>query len=53
MTGKRKTLSDLWGNTEQSNVCVIGVPVEEAKDNVAGTIFEETMKNTPRFVDVH
>lgn len=53
MTGKKKTLSDLWDNTEQSNVCVIGVPVEEAKDNEAGTKFEEAMKNTPRFVDIH
>lgn len=39
--------------TEQSNVCVIGVPVEEAKDIGAENIFEETMKNIPRVVHVH
>lgn len=50
---EKKIFSDLWGNTEQSHVCVIGVPVEEAKDNGAENIFEETMKNIPRFVDVH
>lgn len=36
-------LSDLWDNIEQSNVCVIGVQVEEAKEKGMGNIVKETI----------
>lgn len=38
---------------KQCNVCVIGVPAGEAKENGAENLFEETMKHIPRCVDVH
>lgn len=50
---KKQNLSDLWDNVEQCNVCVIGVPAGEAKENEAENLFEETMKHIPRFVNVH
>ena len=29
---RKKTLSDLWGNTKQYNLCVIGVPGREERE---------------------
>lgn len=41
-----------YGIILTSLICVIGVPVEEAKMKGVENIFKETMKNIPRFVDV-
>lgn len=40
---KTQIVSDLWDNIEQSNVCVIGVQVEEAKENGTENILKETI----------
>ena len=36
--------SSLWDNCKRSNICIIGVPEGEGKEQEIGNLFEKTMK---------
>ena len=38
------SISSLWDNFEHSNICIIGVPEGEEKEQEIGNLFEKTMK---------
>ena len=49
MKGNEDSLRDLWwDNIKHTNICIIGVPEEEERDEGAENIFEEIIvKNFP------
>ena len=45
------SISSLWDNFKRSNICIIGVPGGEEKEQGTGNLFEKTMKeNFPNLV---
>ena len=45
------SISSLWDNFKPSNICIIGVPEGEEKEQEIGNLFEKTMKeNFPNLV---
>ena len=45
------SVSSLWNNFKGSNICIIGVPEEEEKEQEIGNLFEKIMKeNFPNVV---
>ena len=43
--------SNLWDNFKKSNICIIGVPKGEEKEQGTGNLFEKIMKeNYPNLV---
>ena len=38
------SISSLWDNFKPSNICIIGVPEEEEKEQEIGNLFEKIMK---------
>ena len=46
------SVSSLWDNFKHSNICIIGVPEGEEKEQEIGTLFEKIMKeNFPNLVN--
>ena len=47
----KKSVSSLWDNFKKSNICIIGVPEGEEKEQEIGNLFEKIMKeNFPNLV---
>ena len=45
------SISSLWDNFERSNICIIGVPEGEEKEQEIGNLFEKIIKeNFPNLV---
>ena len=45
------SISSLWDNFKSSNICIIGVPEGEEKEQEIGNLFEKIMKeNFPNLV---
>ena len=45
------SVSSIWDNFKHSNICIIGVPEGEEKEQEIGTLFEKIMKeNFPNLV---
>ena len=43
--------SSLWDNSKHSNICIIGMPEGEEKEQEIGNLFEKVMKeNFPKLV---
>ena len=38
------SISSLWDNVKQFNICIIGVPEGEEKEEEIGNVFEKIMK---------
>ena len=38
---KENSVSSLWDNVKYSNICIIGVPEEEEKEQEIGNLFEK------------
>ena len=38
------SVSSIWDNFKHSNICIIGVPEGEEKEQEIGTLFEKIMK---------
>ena len=48
---KKSSISSLWGNFKRSNICIIGVPEGEEKEQEIENLFEKIMKeNFPNLV---
>ena len=47
----KDSIRSLWDNIKRSNICIIGVPGGEEKEQGTGNLFEKTMKeNFPNLV---
>ena len=45
------SISSLWDNLKRSNICIVGVPEEEEKEQEIGNLFVKIMKeNIPNLV---
>ena len=44
------SISSFWDNFKMSNICIIGVPEGEEKEQEIGNLFEKIMKKLPNLV---